>query len=153
MYDQTWGDVLATSDDALGTTDPYLESNFSSTRFTLRTRLLEIRASSDNQAGSYAVFISNQGSLLSDTPGDDVINGRHLVVAGLGNDTLFAPGSGPSGHDVIQFNGGVFTSFPDVTAHAVQAATNVVITDASGHTLLLANVTLASLVADDFRFA
>ncbi len=88
LYDQTWGDVLATSDDALGTTDPYLESNFSSTRFTLRTRLLEIRASSDNQAGSYAVFISNRGSLLSDTPGDDVIDGRYLVVAGLGNDTL-----------------------------------------------------------------
>ncbi len=54
---------------------------------------------------------------------------------------------------MIQFNGGVFTSFGDVMAHAVQAATNVVITDASGHTLLLANVTLASLVADDFRFA
>ena len=57
-------------------------------------------------------------------------------------------------HDVIQFNGGVFTDFADMMSpHAVQSATNAVITDAGGHTVILANVVKANLISDDFVFA
>ena len=54
---------------------------------------------------------------------------------------------------MIQFNGGVFTDFADLMAHAVQSATNTVITDAGGHTVILANVVKANLISDDFVFA
>lgn len=56
-------------------------------------------------------------------------------------------------HDVIQFNGGGFTDFASVLAHAVESGGNTVITSDTGDTLTLANVLRASLVADDFRFA
>ncbi|MFL5075064.1 MAG: calcium-binding protein [Microvirga sp.] len=107
-------------------------------------------------------------TVLGDTGNDTLFagSGSDYLVGGDGDDMFvfdgafqssliidFAPGSGPSGHDAIQFNGGVFTSFDDLMAHAVQSATNVIITDASGDTLTLANVLKTSLVADDFRFA
>jgi Ca2+-binding RTX toxin-like protein len=87
---------------------PLTEDRYAQIRGT-RGEVSSIRASSDNQAGSYAVFISNRGSLLSDTPGDDVIDGRYLVVAGLGNDT-FNGGGDPDfqngAHDSDVLDGG-----------------------------------------------
>src|SRR5215204_3392558 len=59
----------------------------------------------------------------------------------------------PAHHDFILFKGGVFVDSADVLAHAVQQATNVVITASTGDSLTLANVQLANLAADDFRFA
>ena len=53
---------------------------------------------------------------------------------------------------MIQFTGGAFTDFADLMSHAVQSATNTVITDAGGHTLTLANVVKADLISDDFVF-
>ncbi|MFL5215189.1 MAG: calcium-binding protein [Microvirga sp.] len=128
--------------------------------------------------GNDTVLGGDGNDYLSAGAGDDVVVGgigNDTLFAGSGSDYLvggdgddmfvfdgafqssliidFAPGSGPSGHDAIQFNGGVFTSFDDLMAHAVQSATNVIITDASGDTLTLANVLKTSLVADDFRFA
>ena len=55
-------------------------------------------------------------------------------------------------HDIIQFNGGGFTDFASVLAHAVENGGTVITSD-TGDTLTLANVLRASLVADDFRFA
>ncbi|MFL4988517.1 MAG: hypothetical protein ACJ8C0_09215, partial [Microvirga sp.] len=63
----------------------------------------------------------------------------------------FEPGT-VAHHDVIQFTGGVFADFADLMSHAVESATNTVITDASGHTLTLANVVKANLISDDFVF-
>ena len=128
--------------------------------------------------GNDTVLGGDGNDYLSAGAGDDLVvggTGNDTLFAGSGSDYLvgrrrrrhvrlrrgvpvepdhrFAPGSGPSGHDAIQFNGGVFTSFDDLMAHAVQSATNVIITDASGDTLMLANVLKTSLVADDFRFA
>jgi VCBS repeat-containing protein len=110
-------------------------------------------------------------------------SGNDVLTGGTGNDTLFAgsgsdylQGDGgddvfvfdasfqtsliidfetgsPAHHDVIQFNGGIFANFADVMAHAVQDATNVVITSNAGDTLTLANVLKASLTTDDFVFA
>ncbi|MFL5195781.1 MAG: calcium-binding protein [Microvirga sp.] len=132
----------------------------------------------NGENGDDTVVADGGNDYLSAGAGDDVVVGgigNDTLFAGSGSDYLvggdgddmfvfdgafqssliidFAPGSGPSGHDAIQFNGGVFTSFDDLMAHAVQSATNVIITDASGDTLTLANVLKTSLVADDFRFA
>ena len=54
---------------------------------------------------------------------------------------------------MIQFNGGVFTDFANLLAHAVQDGTNILIISDGGDTLTLANVLRASLVSDDFVFA
>ncbi|HEX8663226.1 MAG TPA: calcium-binding protein [Beijerinckiaceae bacterium] len=114
---------------------------------------------------------------LSAGPGDDVLGGgpgKDTLFAGSGSDYLvggdgddhfifdggfqtsqiidFTPGPGLSGHDTIQFSTAVFANYADMMAHAAQVATNVVITDRSGNTLLLASVNLSSLVADDFSF-
>ena len=114
---------------------------------------------------------------LSAGAGDDVLGGgpgKDTLFAGGGSDYLvggdgddhfifdggfqssliidFTPGPGLSGHDTIQFSTAVFANYADMMAHAQQVATNVVITDASGNTLLLASVNLSSLVADDFSF-
>src|SRR5215207_494544 len=121
-------------------------------------------------------FTADGNDYLSAGPGDD------NLVGGLGNDTLFAGSgsdylqgdagndifvfdaqfetssvidftSGAGVGDVIQFNGGVFTDFANLLAHAVQNGTNTVITSDGGDTLTLANVVRASLVSDDFVFA
>jgi Ca2+-binding RTX toxin-like protein len=128
-------------------------------------------------AGNDTVIGGEGNDYLSAGAGDDNLtggNGNDTLFAGAGSDYLqgdagddffvfeanfgasliidFETGT-PAHHDIIQFKGGVFADFADVVAHAQQQATNVIITANSGETLTLANVTLASLVVDDFRFA
>jgi serralysin len=127
-------------------------------------------------AGNDTVIGGFGDDYLDGGTGDDILTG------GVGNDTLFASSgndylrgdagvdffifaasfgkslvidfaAGPVNHDVIQFNGGGFTDFASVLAHAVESGGNTVITSDTGDTLTLANVLRASLVADDFRFA
>jgi serralysin len=127
-------------------------------------------------AGSDTVIGGFGDDYLDGGTGDDILTG------GIGNDTLFASSgndylrgdagvdffifaanfgrsliidlvAGPVNHDIIQFNGGVFTDFAGVLAHAVENGGNTTITSDAGDTLTLANVLRASLVADDFRFA
>ncbi|WP_293456771.1 hypothetical protein, partial [Phenylobacterium sp.] len=78
--------------------------------------------------------------------------GSDLFVFGqdFGDDIVidFKPGD-----DVIRFDGVGFTDFADVIAHAVQAGSNIVITDDAGDTLQLNNLQLASLHSGDFLFA
>ena len=110
-------------------------------------------------------------------------DGNDNLTGGLGNDTLFAGSgsdylkgdegddffifeanfgtsliidfetSTPAHHDFILFKGGIFADVADVLAHAAQQATNVVITASTGDSLTLANIQLANVIADDFRFA
>jgi Ca2+-binding RTX toxin-like protein len=127
--------------------------------------------------GGNDTVIGGEGNdYLSAGAGDDNLvggNGNDTLFAGSGSDYLqgdsgddffifdatfetsiiidFEPGT-VAHHDVIQFNGGVFTDFADMMSHAVQSATNTVITDAGGHTLTLANVAKANLISDDFVF-
>ncbi|MFL5152855.1 MAG: M10 family metallopeptidase C-terminal domain-containing protein [Microvirga sp.] len=127
-------------------------------------------------AGNDTVIGGFGDDYLDGGTGDDILTG------GVGNDTLFASSgndylrgdagvdffifagsfgkslvidfaAGPVNHDIIQFNGGGFTDFASVLAHAVESGGNTVITSDTGDTLTLANVLRASLVADDFRFA
>ncbi|HEY5795749.1 MAG TPA: metallophosphoesterase [Bosea sp. (in: a-proteobacteria)] len=99
--------------------------------------------------------------------GDDVITGgagSDLLSGGSGHDNfVFATGFGRdvisdftltgSGSDTIQFDAGLFADFAAVTAAAEQVGNDVVFTLDEHHALTLSNVALASLSADDFRFA
>ena len=108
--------------------------------------------------GDDTLYGGQGGDSLNGGVGDDVL------VGGLGNDTFVFSGPG-FGHDTISdlarasgnadhitFGAGVFSSFADLQAHAVQLAGGVLITDAVGDTLFLVGVQTAQLTADLFTF-
>jgi Ca2+-binding RTX toxin-like protein len=96
--------------------------------------------------------------VLEGGAGDDALDGEagndvFAFYAGFGHDTVagFAAGAGPG--DVIEFHDGLFAGFADVLAHAAQTGSSVTITHDPANAIVLANTALASLSADDFRFA
>jgi Ca2+-binding RTX toxin-like protein len=111
---------------------------------------------------------------LSGAAGDDQLNGSGRADAlsgGTGNDTLrggadadtfiFATGSDEhrvldfvAGTDLVDLSGlDVITSFDDLVAdHARQVGRDVVIEGEGGDVLILQNVSLSALGADDFLF-
>jgi len=102
--------------------------------------------------------------VLDGGSGDDVLNGglgNDTLTGGNGNDYfLFGVGFGQDTvtdfqkGDQIVFDDQVFANFTQVLAsNPQQVGSNVVITDVSGDTLTLQNVSLGSLQASDFLFA
>jgi Ca2+-binding RTX toxin-like protein len=127
--------------------------------------------------GTASANLINGGSgndTLNGAGGDDQLNGRggiDLLSGGTGNDTLtggagadtfvFATGfetdvvqGFAAGTDQIDLSGlEVVTSYEDLVAdHMVQVGSDVVITGENGDVLILVNVSLANLTADDFVF-
>ena len=108
--------------------------------------------------------------------GDDVLDGgdgRDLLTGGRGDDLLagglkgdtfvFRPGFGHDvisdfyaleggRHDVIAFSKSLFATFGQVADKMSQAGDDVVIKVAADHTLVLEDVLLSDLTADDFAF-
>lgn len=101
---------------------------------------------------------------LNGADGNDTINGGagdDMLAAGRGNDVFVFNGLGfgddvlidfKPGEDDIRLVGAGFTNFADVIAHATQSGANVIISNASGDSLQLNNVQLASLTSGDFLF-
>ncbi|MDQ2081670.1 glycerophosphodiester phosphodiesterase family protein [Xanthobacteraceae bacterium Astr-EGSB] len=108
--------------------------------------------------------------------GNDVVNGgsgNDAITGGLGNDVLtggsghdvfvFAAGFGKdtikdfaltgSSSDMIEFSTDLFADFSEVMSHATQSGSDVLLAIDADTTLTLANVKLAALATDDFRFA
>lgn len=90
---------------------------------------------------------------LAGEAGDDVL------VGGAGVDTFVFEANFRSdrildfqGEDVIQLSASRFTTFASVMTRTSQSGSNTVITDDGGQNLTLQGVSMASLVADDFRF-
>ena len=86
--------------------------------------------------------------------GDDVLSGgsgsdNFVFAAGSGRDTI----ADFTGGDVIAFASGVFADFDAVFAASDQVGGDVVVTMDAENSLTLSHVALASLTADDFRFA
>src|SRR5215218_3070723 len=100
--------------------------------------------------GDDTLFAGAGSDYLKGDAGDDFF----IFEANFGTSLIidFETGT-PAHHDFILFKGGVFVDSADALSNAVQQATNVVITANTGDNLTLANVQLANLVADDFRFA
>ncbi|WP_061938305.1 Ig-like domain-containing protein [Aureimonas sp. AU22] len=108
-----------------------------------------------------AALLGSRGNdVLRSTAHDDVFTGNG------GTDTfVFAPGSGhdvindfkggalSKGGDILQFEGGLFSSFADMMADARQVDGNVVITLGDHADLTLNRMTLANLTHENVLFA
>lgn len=87
--------------------------------------------------------------------GDDVLTGgsgsdNFHFAANFGHDTI--TDFGASEADVIWFTADLFANFDAMMDHATQDGADVVITVDADHSVTLSGTSLASLVADDFRF-
>jgi len=76
-----------------------------------------------------------------------------VFAAGFGQDTVKDFGLTGSSSDVIEFSSDLFADFADVMADAAQVGSDVVISIDADTSLMLANIKLAALATDDFRFA
>ncbi len=87
--------------------------------------------------------------VFSATAKDDTF----MFFANFGHDVIKDFDAGPGEGDVIAFRKETFADFKSVLAHVVQKGADVLITADDRSTLLLKNLALSSLSADDFRFA
>jgi Ca2+-binding RTX toxin-like protein len=87
--------------------------------------------------------------LLTGNAGADHFN----FADGFGQDVITDFAATGTAHDVIQFSAADFASFTDLQAHMAQVGADVVITFDPTDSLVLKNVALGSLTADDFVFA
>jgi Ca2+-binding RTX toxin-like protein len=121
-----------------------------------------------------ALFGDVDNDILSGGRGDDTLDGGSgkdkltggrdddALTGGLKGDTfVFRPGFGHdtitdfaasgSNHDVIKLGHDLFADYADVSASMTQAGADVLITADNGDTILVLNVTVASMVAADFE--
>jgi Ca2+-binding RTX toxin-like protein len=95
---------------------------------------------------------------ITSTSGNDFMvggNGADTFVfcAPFGNDVIAGFAAAGGGHDIIDFHANsTLKSFASVQSHTTQVGSDSVISDGSGNTLTLNNVTKASLTAVDFTF-
>ena len=121
--------------------------------------------SSDNKgnigssSGAAAVFGHGSNETLAGTAGNDIFtatgnNETFVFAANFGKDTITDFNPSGSNHEIISFGSATtFASYAAMLADAAQEGANVVIHDAVGDTLTLANVKLSSLQRADFHFA
>jgi 2',3'-cyclic-nucleotide 2'-phosphodiesterase (5'-nucleotidase family)/predicted extracellular nuclease len=89
--------------------------------------------------------------------GDDALTGGSghdvfVFAAGFGRDTIGDFKTSGSSSDVLEFSTDVFTDYNDAIGSATQVGADVLFTVDSETSLMLQNVQLASLQADEFRF-
>ncbi|MEO6338412.1 MAG: glycosyl hydrolase [Caulobacteraceae bacterium] len=74
-----------------------------------------------------------------------------MFAAGIGASVVigFVPGSA-AGHDILKIDQAGISNFVQLKSHLTQSGSDVLMTLNSNDTVLLKNVTLASLTADDF---
>lgn len=133
----------------------------------------------DAQGDTYTGIENVRGSELVDTligdaganvlvsaGGDDTLDGRagnDSLLGGLGNDTfVFGPGfgndriagfvAGPGTEDVIDVRALGYGSLSEILADAAQSGTHVVIRYDAANSIVLLNVNIGQLSADDFLF-
>jgi predicted extracellular nuclease/2',3'-cyclic-nucleotide 2'-phosphodiesterase (5'-nucleotidase family)/Ca2+-binding RTX toxin-like protein len=121
----------------------------------------------DAGSGDDIVTAGAGNDVVNGGSGDDIITGgagSDVITGGSGHDVfVFAAGFGKdivkdfavtgSSSDVIEFSTDLFDDFAEVMSHATQSGADVLITVDADTTLTLANVKLAALATDDFRFA
>jgi len=111
----------------------------------------------DGGAGNDAILAGGGNDIIIGGAGDDIMNGgagadNFVFNAGFGHDTITAFGDTGTDQDTLDFSVSVFANFAAVQAASHQVGTDVHI-DVNGATgIVLTNVTLANLGADDFRF-
>jgi 3',5'-cyclic AMP phosphodiesterase CpdA/Ca2+-binding RTX toxin-like protein len=109
-------------------------------------------------AGNDLVNGGSGNDIITGGAGNDVLTGGSghdvfVFAAGFGKDTIKDFALTDSSSDVIEFSTDLFAAFSEVMSHATQSGSDVLITVDADTTLTLANVKLAALTTDDFRFA
>ncbi|MDQ2081676.1 calcium-binding protein [Xanthobacteraceae bacterium Astr-EGSB] len=112
----------------------------------------------DGRAGNDTLIGLAGDDTLTGGLGNDYLDGGaghdvFVFAAGFGKDTIKDFTTTGSSSDVIEFSSDLFDDFAGVMSHATQAGADVLITVDADTTLTLANIKLAALATDDFRFA
>src|SRR5262249_23959399 len=110
-------------------------------------------AGNDIIAGSAGVDVLDGGAGTDQLTGGTE-NDTFVFRSGYGHDTVtdFHGGVGPSDQVLLTGFAGV-DNFAAVLSHATQQGTDVLLDFGGGDQLVLQNVVLATLAADDFRFS
>jgi len=120
----------------------------------------------DAGSGNDVILAGAGADTVNGGSGNDVIDGgigNDILTGGSGSDVfVFASGFGKdiitdfaasgSSKDFIQFSTDVFADYAAVMSHTAQVGNSIVMTLDEDHSVTLANTSLASLTADDFRF-
>ncbi|MHC2384712.1 Ca2+-binding RTX toxin-like protein [Bradyrhizobium liaoningense] len=108
-------------------------------------------------AGNDTVKGGSGADILAGDAGNDILSGGSgadvfMFAAGFGKDTVTDFATTGASADVLQFSSSLFSDFAEVMSHTTQVGNNVVVTLDADNTVTLANLQMASLAADDFRF-
>ena len=108
-------------------------------------------------AGVDKVNAGSGNDIIDGGIGDDILTGGSgsdvfVFSAGFGKDMITDFAASGSQKDFIQFSTDLFTDYADVMSNAEQVGSSIVVTLDDNNTVTLANTSLASLTADDFRF-
>ncbi|MDA9530548.1 ExeM/NucH family extracellular endonuclease [Bradyrhizobium sp. CCBAU 25338] len=108
-------------------------------------------------AGNDTIKGGSGADILAGDAGNDILSGGSgadvfMFAAGFGKDTVTDFATTGASADVLQFSSSLFSNFAEVMSHTTQVGNNVVLTLDADNTVTLANLQMASLAADDFRF-
>src|SRR5262249_38914533 len=111
----------------------------------------------DGGAGNDAILAGLGDDTIIGGLGDDILDGgggndSFVFNAGFGHDTITAFGDTGTNQDVLDFSTAIFANFAAVQAASHQVGSDVHIDVNALSSVVLANVSLANLGADDFRF-
>lgn len=152
------GDSVVEGDEA-GSSDIV----FSYVDFTLASGAEHLVLSYGNQiygygnAGHNIIIGNSRGNVLEGRAGYDTITGGagsdlFIVNPGFGVDVITDFSAGPGTEDAVYFSRQLFSNFQQVLNNSAQVGTDTWIGDGLGNTVVLQNVQLSSLHADDFGF-
>lgn len=131
------------------------------------SRLVSVEAVIGGAANDVLIGSADEESLVGGD-GDDIIDGgcaSDQLEGGTGQDTFVYSAStfghdriwdfatGVADPDVIEFNLAIFADFAAVLAASIQSGSDTVIAYDEGNTITLANVLLADLRVENFRFS
>lgn len=108
-------------------------------------------------AGADKVNAGSGNDIIDGGLGDDILTGGSggdvfVFTAGFGKDMITDFVASGSSKDFIQFSTDLFTDYADVMSHTAQVGSSIVVTLDESNSVTLANTSLSSLTADDFRF-
>ncbi|MEY9180017.1 ExeM/NucH family extracellular endonuclease [Bradyrhizobium sp. USDA 313] len=108
-------------------------------------------------AGNDTIKGGSGADILAGDAGNDILSGGSgadvfMFAAGFGKDTVTDFATTGASADVLQFSSSLFADFTEMMSHTAQVGNNVVLTLDADNTVTLANLQMASLSADDFRF-
>jgi Ca2+-binding RTX toxin-like protein len=129
----------------------------SSTTRTLTAVASDVAGNKSGTTGTVQIGTSGASTLTS-TAGNDLFYGgagadTFSFLAGFGKDVVADFTTSGTAHDTINFHGiSSLNTFANVLSHTVQVGSSSVISDGSGDTLTLANISRSGLSSTDFKF-